>query len=116
MADNADCLFCRIVRGEVPAKVVYEDDAVVAFADLNPQAPTHVLVVPREHIPDVTQFGAYPPEVIGAVMQGVAAAADQVRAPGGFRAVANVGPDSGQSVMHLHFHVLSGRRLAWPPG
>jgi len=112
-----DCLFCKIVEGRIPAKIVYQDQDVVAFADINPQAPQHVLFVPRRHIASMTDITSED----GAVLASIFMAATQVArelgiAESGFRFVTNVGPDSGQSVFHLHFHLLGGRRMAWPPG
>ena len=117
MADGEDCLFCRIVAGEIPADVVRRSELAVAFRDLNPQAPVHVLVVPRRHIDDA---GALEPGDADA-LAGVFALARQVAeaegvAESGYRLVFNVGEDASNSVPHLHLHVLGGRRLAWPPG
>jgi len=111
------CLFCRIARGEIPATIVHEDDEVVAFRDVNPQAPTHVLVIPREHLSSAADLAADHAELLAAMFVAAnrVAAADGV-ADTGYRLVVNVGRDAGQSVDHLHLHVLGGRRLAWPPG
>jgi histidine triad (HIT) family protein len=113
----ADCLFCSIVAGEIPATVVREDELTVAFRDVDPKAPTHVLVVPRAHVPDVGTLAATDPDALVAVGRAAAAVA---RAEGvadsGWRLVFNTGPDAGQSVAHVHGHVLGGRALAWPPG
>ena len=111
------CLFCRIARGEIPATIVHEDDEVVAFRDVNPQAPTHVLVIPREHLSSAADLAADHAELLAAMFAAAnrVAAADGV-AETGYRLVVNVGRDAGQSVDHLHLHVLGGRRLAWPPG
>ncbi|MEU7529143.1 histidine triad nucleotide-binding protein [Saccharothrix sp. NPDC042600] len=111
---TADCLFCRIVAGEVPARVAHETDTVLAFHDINPQAPTHVLVIPKEHF---RAAGDMDPATAGEVLQ----AAHQVaKAEGidenGYRLVFNTGRDGGQTVFHVHCHVLGGRPLAWPPG
>ena len=117
------CVFCRIVAGEVPATFVHQDDTVVAFRDVTPAAPVHVLVVPRRHVPSL--LGLAPGD--GAIDAGLGtrlleivsrvARAEGLDAPGrGFRVVANTGPEGGQSVDHLHLHVLGGRALAWPPG
>ncbi len=109
------CLFCRIVRKEIPAKIVLENEHVVAFRDIDPKAPTHVLVVPREHVESLDT-------ATDATMLGnlVLAAAEIARAEGvvggGYRTVMNCGADAGQSVYHVHLHLLGGRRLAWPPG
>lgn len=113
----ADCIFCGIADGGVPAQRVYEDDHVVAFRDLNPQAPTHVLVIPRRHIASIDEVSPGDEEMIGRVF---AAAKAVARAEGvaaqGYRLVTNVGDDAGQTVGHLHVHVLGGRRMTWPPG
>lgn len=111
---GAGCLFCRIVAREVPAQVVHEDDAVLAFRDARPVAPFHVLVIPKRHVASLADADA-------ALAGSVAAAAARVaresgQADGGYRVVTNVGADAGQSVPHLHFHVLAGRGLGWPPG
>ena len=112
---DGDCLFCRIVAGEVPADVIAQDDQVVAFRDVTPQAPVHVLVVPREHHADVaTLAGADPDALVALVRLGSQIAQDE--AGGQFRLVFNTGPDAGQSVHHVHGHVLGGRSLSWPPG
>ncbi|MFN8169952.1 MAG: histidine triad nucleotide-binding protein [Candidatus Nanopelagicales bacterium] len=112
----SDCLFCRIVAGEIPATVVHETDAVLAFRDIAPQAPTHVVVIPKEHHADVAELAAADPALTAQVM---AAAADVARQEGldqGFRVVLNTGADGGQTVFHVHAHVLGGRGLGWPPG
>lgn len=113
----ADCLFCAIVAGEIPATKVLETDRILAFRDVNPQAPTHVLVIPKAHYPDVAVLAAADAallgEVIGAVQQ--VAAADGV-AETGYRVVFNTGAEAGQTVPHVHGHLLGGRALAWPPG
>jgi histidine triad (HIT) family protein len=110
-----DCLFCRIVRREIPAKLVLETDDCVAFRDINPQAPTHVLVIPREHIPSLDQ--ARDPAIVGrlALVAAEIARAEGI-AEGGYRAVINTNADAGQTVFHLHLHLLGGRRMSWPPG
>lgn len=114
---SVDCLFCRIVAGEIPADVVARDDLVLAFRDVNPQAPTHILVIPREHLASAADLAEHHGDLLAAMfaMANRAAAGDG-RAESGYRLVLNVGPDAGQSVDHLHLHVLGGRRLAWPPG
>lgn len=111
-----DCLFCRIVAGEVPATVVHETERTVAFRDVTPQAPTHVLVVPREHHVDLAAVSDADPALLGEVLATAVAVARQEGLDGGYRLVANTGPDAGQSVHHLHVHVLGGRALGWPPG
>jgi histidine triad (HIT) family protein len=112
-----DCLFCRIGAGEIPATVVREDELTLAFRDLNPQAPTHVLVIPKAHHPDVGSLAAADPAALTALHLTAAAvaAADGV-AGSGWRLVFNTGPDAGQSVAHVHGHVLGGRHFGWPPG
>lgn len=111
------CLFCRIVAGEIPATVVRDDELTLAFADVNPQAPTHVLVVTKAHHGDVGALAAADPEALTALHRAAAAvAADAGLADSGWRLVFNTGPDAGQSVPHVHGHVLAGRRLEWPPG
>jgi histidine triad (HIT) family protein len=114
MADS-DCLFCKIVAGEVPAEIVHEDERTVAFRDVAPQAPTHVLVVPREHQTDAVASGAADPTVPAALL---AAAGTVAEAEGlqHYRLVFNTGEGAGQSVFHTHLHVLGGRSLQWPPG
>jgi histidine triad (HIT) family protein len=113
----ADCLFCSIVAGELPATVVREDELTVAFRDVNPQAPTHVLVITRAHHPDVAELVASHPEALTALHRAAAAvAADEGVAGSGWRLVFNTGADAGQSVPHVHGHVLGGRYLEWPPG
>ncbi|MDX1495771.1 MAG: histidine triad nucleotide-binding protein [Longimicrobiales bacterium] len=111
------CLFCRIVDGEIPADVVHETDDVLAFRDVDPKAPTHVLVIPKKHVVSLGSAGDGDQALLGAVMM---AARDVARAEGiaddGFRAVTNTGDDGGQSVHHLHVHVLGGRGMGWPPG
>jgi len=110
------CLFCRIIRGEVPAKKVYEDDHVFAFEDIHPQAPTHVLVIPKKHFVGLKEAEADDAEVIGRCHVVAARIARERNIENGYRTVLNVGPGAGQSVFHLHVHLLGGRRLAWPPG
>lgn len=113
---DSDCLFCRIVAGEVPADLVLETDGAVAFRDIDGQAPTHVLVVPREHHADVASLADADPALLADVLRAAVAVARQEGLDDGYRLVANTGPDAGQSVHHLHWHVLGGRTLSWPPG
>jgi histidine triad (HIT) family protein len=111
------CLFCRIIAGEIPASKVFEDDRLVAFNDIHPQAPMHVLVVPRVHIPTLNDLGPEHDGLIGEmVRRGAAIAAGRGYAAPGFRTVFNCNADAGQTVFHLHLHVLGGRPLLWPPG
>jgi histidine triad (HIT) family protein len=112
----SDCLFCRILRGEIPAKKVYEDAYVVAFEDINPQAPTHVLVIPKRHFAGLKEAQTEDAEVIGRCHLAAAEIARQRKIEQGYRTVVNVGPGAGQSVFHLHVHLLGGRHLSWPPG
>jgi histidine triad (HIT) family protein len=113
----ADCVFCRIASGEIPATLVHSDNQCVAFRDLNPQAPTHVLVIPREHITSVAVATPEQEPLLGHLVR---IAADVARREGleasGYRLVFNHGPDAGQSVFHIHLHLLGGRHFAWPPG
>jgi histidine triad (HIT) family protein len=116
-----DCLFCRMVAGEVPADVVQQTDRVLAFRDINPQAPTHVLVIPKEHHPTVGELAAADPDLLAQVVTAAHAVAQQEGlvtdgAEPGYRLVTNTGPQAGQSVQHVHFHLLGGRRMNWPPG
>ena len=112
-----DCLFCKIVAGEIPSNKLYEDEALLAFYDIDPQAPVHFLVVPKRHIVSAAALTEDDAALLGHIY---AVIAEQCRklgvAENGYRVVTNVGADGGQSVHHLHFHVLAGRSLAWPPG
>ena len=110
------CLFCRIVAGEIPADVVLETPDSVAFRDINPQAPVHVLVIPRAHHPDVGTLATADPELAGRLLRDVAAVAAAEGVGGGYRLVFNTGAEAGQSVFHVHGHVLGGRGMVWPPG
>ena len=112
----SDCLFCRIVAGEIPAEVVHETDRTLAFRDSSPQAPTHVLVVPRDHHADAGALADADAALLAEVMTAAVAVARAEGLSGGYRLVANTGDDGGQTVHHLHVHVLGGRGLAWPPG
>lgn len=113
----ADCLFCRIVAGEIPAAIVQEDAETVAFRDINAQAPTHVLVIPRRHVPAFSALTAADGALLGAMAEAVnAVARAEGLADSGYRVVCNDGRDAGQTVDHLHWHVLGGRGLGWPPG
>ena len=112
----SDCLFCRIIRGELPHKKVYEDERTYVFEDIHPQAPTHVLIVPKKHIAGLKEAQAEDAEIIGYCHLVAAEIARERKIENGYRTVFNVGPESGQSVFHLHLHLLGGRRLAWPPG
>jgi histidine triad (HIT) family protein len=117
MTTDPECLFCRIVAGDIPATIVHEDDLVVAIEDINPKAPTHLLLMPRHHVASAADLVEADGSWLGrlfAVGAALAAAADL---PGrGYRLVTNIGADAGQSVPHLHVHLLGGRQLRWPPG
>lgn len=113
---DATCLFCKIFRGEIPSDEVVRTDDVLVFRDRNPHAPTHLLAIPRRHAADLGDFVATaPPGEVGDLFA-VASQAGRAASPGGYRIVVNEGPDAGQTVFHLHLHVLAGRALGWPPG
>jgi histidine triad (HIT) family protein len=112
---DADCLFCKLAAGEIPSTRVFEDHGVIVFRDINPRAPTHVLAIPRRHIPSVDDLTDADGDLLAALFSALRwVAADS--GLHGYRIVTNVGPESGQSVFHLHFHLLGGRLLSWPPG
>ncbi len=113
----SDCIFCRIVRGEIPSDVVYKDDDVVAFRDINPQAPVHILIVPVEHIAELNATSDEHAQLLGKLIRTAVKLAKQENiAESGYRVVINQGRDAGQSVDHLHVHLLGGRAMSWPPG
>lgn len=113
----SDCIFCKIVRKEIPARIVYEDEEFLAFDDIRPQAPVHTLIIPRKHLASLKEAGPHEAGLLGRIL---IRAAEIARLKGidhsGYRVVVNTGPDSGQEVFHIHFHLLGGRRLGWPPG
>lgn len=111
-----DCVFCRIVAGTIPAKKLFEDDEVLAFADLNPQAPVHLLVIPKQHIASHAETERAHAPLLGHLMAVAAELAEGQGLSKGYRLVINTGPDGGQTVGHLHLHVLGGRPMGWPPG
>ena len=114
---RSDCIFCRIVAGEIPAKVAHQDDLAIAFHDVSPQAPVHVLVVPRQHVDDALEAAGAAPAIAGHLVAVATRLAGELGiAASGFRLVINTGDDGGQSVRHLHLHLLGGRELGWPPG
>ncbi|HZD81018.1 MAG TPA: histidine triad nucleotide-binding protein [Actinomycetota bacterium] len=114
---ESSCVFCRIVAGEEPAHVLRVTDTIVAFRDINPQAPTHILIVPKEHLLSLAEIQDRHGEMLADVAQSAAQLARAENVDGsGWRLVANAGHDAGQSVFHLHFHLLGGRRMHWPPG
>ncbi len=112
-----DCLFCKISKGEIPSGKVYEDEMVFAFRDIEPQAPTHILIIPKEHIESANDINETNSKVVSHIFEVAAkiAKAEGIE-KGGYRIVNNCGEDGGQTVKHLHFHMLGGRSLSWPPG
>jgi len=113
---NSDCLFCKIVAGTIPAKRMYEDDLCLCFADIHPQAPTHLLIIPKEHIASQAECAQAQAPLLGHLMAKGAEIARSSGLNGGYRVVINTGPDGGQTVDHLHLHLLGGRHMNWPPG
>ena len=113
---SSDCLFCKILAGEIPADVVYESETAVAFRDVNPQAPTHVLIIPRKHIATINDIEDEDHDVIGSLYTAAKSiAAGEGIAEDGYRAVMNCNESAGQSVFHIHLHILGGRPMGWPP-
>ncbi len=113
---ESDCLFCKIVEGQIPADKVHEDDDVIAFRDINPQAPVHLLVVPRRHIASLNDASSEDQALLGRILLAARNLAQKEGVGSGYRVVNNCGLSAGQSVFHVHFHVLGGRALTWPPG
>lgn len=113
---ESDCLFCKIVAGEVPSEKVIETDAALAFRDINPGAPTHVLVIPKRHVSSAHEVEVSDASELAELFEVMQEVADQEGVAEGYRIVTNIGAAAGQSVFHLHFHVLGGRSLGWPPG
>ena len=111
-----DCIFCKIIKGEIPSKKVFEDESVLAFYDIDPQAPTHIVIVPKEHIPSPNHIDESNSSVVAHIFEVAAKLSKELGMEKGFRIVANCGEEGGQTVGHLHFHLLSGRNLGWPPG
>ncbi|HTL47678.1 MAG TPA: histidine triad nucleotide-binding protein [Verrucomicrobiae bacterium] len=111
----SDCLFCKIVKGEIPSRVAYQDERVFAFHDINPQAPVHVLVIPKKHIPRIAEMGEGDAALMGEVLESARKIASQNKWKD-YRLVINDGPEAAQTVFHVHLHLLSGRRMTWPPG
>lgn len=111
-----DCLFCKIATKEIDSKIVHETENTLAFEDINPGAPTHVLLIPKRHIASAADLTRADGDLLGEMFEAMATVARKAGNEGGFRIVTNVGPDAGQSVHHLHFHVLGGRAMGWPPG
>jgi histidine triad (HIT) family protein len=113
----SDCIFCKIIDGKIPSRKVHEDDETFAFEDINPQAPTHVLVIPKRHVPTVSDLSPADDVLVGKLHRVAAKiAADRGIAQGGFRIVLNTNRDAGQTVFHVHLHLLGGRPMQWPPG
>ncbi len=116
MHTDPNCLFCRVAAGDIPAEVVLETDHIVAFRDIQPKAPTHILLIPREHIVSLDELEPRHGETLGRLFLAARRVAQAEGLQGGWRTVVNVGADGGQSVFHLHVHLLGGRPLSWPPG
>ena len=116
MSESADCLFCKIVAGEIPAEIVHESATTVGLRDLEPQAPTHVLVIPRSHYPNAAALATGEPTTAAHLFDAAAAIAEQEGLEEGYRMVLNTGPAAHQTVFHAHLHVLGGRSMTWPPG
>lgn len=111
-----DCVFCKIASNEIPSKKVYEDDHIVAFNDLDPQAPVHVLIIPKKHIQSADQIADDDTNIIGKIFMVASKIAKELRLENGYRIVNNCGEDGGQTVPHLHFHLMGGRKMNWPAG
>ena len=111
-----DCLFCKIIAGEIPSNKIYEDEMVYAFHDIDPKAPVHFLVIPKEHIGSALEITAENSAVVGHIYEVIAKLIKEMGVENGYRVVTNIGEDGGQTVGHMHFHVLAKRNLAWPPG
>ncbi len=115
---DPNCIFCKIVKGEIPSKFLLETDSIVAFNDISPQAPTHVLVIPKQHVKDISQFNSSAEDraLLGTLFQQAAELAQKLNLQNGFRLVVNTGDEGGQTVHHLHLHLIGGRQMIWPPG
>mgnify|MGYP000716820177 FL=1 len=111
-----DCLFCKIAAGEIPSKKIYEDEDLLAFYDINPEAPVHFLVIPKKHIASAAELRPENSVIVAKIFVVISRIAKELGLSSGYRIVNNCGEDAGQTVQHLHFHVLAGRSLAWPPG
>ena len=111
-----DCLFCKIAAGKIPADKVYEDERVLAFKDISPVSPVHILIIPKTHIHSAAEIDEDNADIVGKIFSVAARLAGELNLAGGFRVVTNSGADGGQTVGHLHFHLLGGRELGWPPG
>jgi histidine triad (HIT) family protein len=113
---NQDTIFGKIIRREIPADIVYEDDLALAFRDVNPQAPVHILIIPKKPIPKLSDVQPEDSELLGHLLQTVKKVAENEKLTNGYRVVINTGNDGGQTVFHMHLHILGGRPLSWPPG
>lgn len=114
---NMECVFCKIIKKEIKSNIVYEDEEIVAFRDINPQAPVHILVIPKNHIQSLNEIREEDVELIGKIHKAIKEIARSEKIDtSGYRVVLNTGSDSGQAIQHIHFHLLGGRRLSWPPG
>ncbi len=114
---NSDCLFCKILAGDIPADIIYESDTAIAFRDINPQAPTHVLIIPRKHISTINEITADDQAIVGSLYSAAQdIAAEEGFADEGYRVVMNCNEAAGQTVFHIHLHLLGGRAFSWPPG
>lgn len=111
-----DCVFCKIASGEIPCKKAYEDERVLAFYDLDPQAPVHILIIPKEHIGSAKEITEQNSSIVGHIFAVASGLAKELKLDKGYRIVNNCGEDGGQTVQHLHFHLLGGRSMKWPPG
>jgi histidine triad (HIT) family protein len=116
MATNTDCLFCKIAAGTIPVTRLYEDEQVLAFPDIHPQAPVHILVIPKQHFASLAHTDAGDESSLGHLLFAATAIAREQNLANGYRLVVNTGPDGGQTVDHLHLHLLGGRHMGWPPG
>lgn len=116
MSETTDTIFSKIIRREIPAEIVYEDDLAIAFKDVHPQAPVHILVIPKEPISQLADAEAKDHALMGHLLLTVKRVAEQMGLENGYRVVINTGPDGGQTVYHLHLHILGGRQMTWPPG
>ena len=114
---DSDCLFCKILAGEIPADIIFESESAIAFRDVNPQAPTHVLIIPRQHVASINDIETQHEELVGSLFSAAKAiAAEENLSDDGYRVVMNCNEAAGQTVFHLHLHLLGGRALTWPPG
>jgi histidine triad (HIT) family protein len=113
---NLDCLFCKIAAGEIAASILYRDEEIVVFRDIDPQAPAHLLAIPVMHLENLAAAAESQPQLLLALLRKCAELGRELGGPRGYRLVVNTGPDGGQTVGHLHFHLLAGRKLQWPPG